>query len=181
MMMMTNGVLCRIRPKHHHTTMMSAMMATAVAMSVGWSPSAVTSIASCSSRVAVRGQALCKQAAAEEERDLPSIDVRPRPSVAASCTSGLLLVGRRSMDASLRARSQTGSIVEFHDPSHGAGKNQPVLGLVQGCEFKAKGGARVNIIDADGQKHSVGEKALHIVLPPSKKKEVRASPAPPYL
>ena len=81
---------------------------------------------------------------------------------------------------SLLACSQTGSIVEFHDPSHGAGKNHPVLGLVQGCEFKAKGGARVNIIDADGGKHSVGEKALHIILPPTKKKEVRASPpAPP--
>jgi hypothetical protein len=122
--------------------MMSALMATADAMSVGWSPAAVTSVTRCASRVAVRGQAVCKQVAAgaiEEREPLPSID--------------------------------TGSIVEFHDPSHGAGKNHPVLGLVQGCEFKAKGGARVNIIDADGGKHSVGEKALHIILPPTKKKE----------
>ena len=69
--------------------MMSALMATAVAMSVGWSPAAVTSVTRCASRVAVRGQAVCKQVAAgaiEEREPLPSIDVRLRPSVAASRT-----------------------------------------------------------------------------------------------
>jgi hypothetical protein len=64
----------------------------------------------------------------------------------------------------------TGSICEFHDPKHGAGACPPVLGIVQGVEAKAKGGARILLVDESGGKHSVGEKAIHIVLPPFKGK-----------
>lgn len=64
----------------------------------------------------------------------------------------------------------TGSICEFHDPKHGSGACPPVLGIVTGCEAKAKGGARVLLVDMDGGKHTVGEKAIHVVLPPFKGK-----------
>jgi hypothetical protein len=63
-----------------------------------------------------------------------------------------------------------GSICEFHDPKHGNANAQPVLGIVQSCELKAKGGSRVILTDAAGVKHAVAEKALHIVLPPSRGK-----------
>ena len=33
----------------------------------------------------------------------------------------------------------SGSICEFHDPKHGNGQADPVLGVVQTCEHKAKG------------------------------------------
>lgn len=59
---------------------------------------------------------------------------------------------------------QIDSIVEFHDPKHGAGAATPVLGLVKGVEYKAKGGARVQIVDAAGGMHAVAENALHINL-----------------
>lgn len=39
-----------------------------------------------------------------------------------------------------------------------------MLGLVQGVSYKAKGGARISVIDASGTKHSVAEKAIHINL-----------------
>merc|ERR550514_1339595 len=54
------------------------------------------------------------------------------------------------------------SIVEFHDPKHGNGAAPPVLGIVQGAEYKAKGGARILILDADGTTHQVKEAAVHI-------------------
>jgi hypothetical protein len=56
------------------------------------------------------------------------------------------------------------SIVEFHDPKHGSGDQVPVLGLIQGIEFKAKGGARLQIVDANGNAHAVAEKAIHVNL-----------------
>jgi hypothetical protein len=56
------------------------------------------------------------------------------------------------------------SIVEFHDPRHGAGECRPVLGIVSGLECKAKGGARIQIVDAKGTTHSVAEKAVHVSL-----------------
>jgi len=66
-----------------------------------------------------------------------------------------------------------GSIVEFHD-NYG-GEVVPILGIVDSCEHKAKGGIRVMIMDAAGKMHSVTQKALHIVLPPAKSK--KAEPA----
>merc|ERR1711934_1136691 len=57
-----------------------------------------------------------------------------------------------------------GSIVEFHDPKHGAGVARPVLGLVEGAEYKAKGGARILIVDSTGGKHAVKESNIHINL-----------------
>ena len=65
----------------------------------------------------------------------------------------------------------TGSIVEFHDPTHGAGTKVPVLGIVQSTEHKSKGGTRVSILDATGKTHSVMYKAIHITLPPFKGKQ----------
>jgi hypothetical protein len=56
------------------------------------------------------------------------------------------------------------SIVEFHDPRHGSGECVPVLGLVSGLEYKAKGGARLQIVDGKGQTHLVAEKAVHVSL-----------------
>ena len=57
-----------------------------------------------------------------------------------------------------------GSIIEFHDPAHGHHAAEPVLGIVQGVEYKAKGGARYQIVDASGSMHAVAEKAVHINL-----------------
>merc|ERR1719506_2843313 len=54
-----------------------------------------------------------------------------------------------------------GAIVEFHDPKRDA---RPILGLVEGAEYKAKGGARIMLIDAAGDKHAVKESAIHINL-----------------
>jgi hypothetical protein len=68
-----------------------------------------------------------------------------------------------------------GSICEFHDPKHGAGACPPVLGVVTGVEAKAKGGARVLLVDADDNKHSVTEKSIHIILPPFKGKSTEPS------
>jgi hypothetical protein len=56
------------------------------------------------------------------------------------------------------------SIVEFNDPKHGNGAAAAVLGLVRGVEYKAKGGARIQLVDASGAMHSVAEKAVHINL-----------------
>jgi len=68
-----------------------------------------------------------------------------------------------------------GQIVEFHDPTHGGGSVKPVLGLVEGAEYKAKGGARIMIVDADGAKHSVKESSIHINLGSYKGKLVEPS------
>merc|ERR1719473_2156270 len=57
-----------------------------------------------------------------------------------------------------------GMIVEFHDPKHGGGSPRPILGLVEGAEYKAKGGARIMLIDSSGGKHAVKEQAMHINL-----------------
>jgi hypothetical protein len=67
------------------------------------------------------------------------------------------------------------AIVEFHDPKHGSGAQRPVLGLVQGAEYKAKGGARIMIIDAQGGKHAVKESNIHINLGTYKGKLVEPS------
>ena len=64
-----------------------------------------------------------------------------------------------------------GSICEFHDPKHGNGAAKPVMGVVQSLEFKAKGGCRIILEDGFGSTHTVAEKALHIILPPSKGKD----------
>jgi len=53
-----------------------------------------------------------------------------------------------------------GSICEFNDPH----KANAILGIVQTCESKSKGGARLTILDADGNTHSVDHKAIHISL-----------------
>jgi hypothetical protein len=65
-----------------------------------------------------------------------------------------------------------GSICEFHDPKHGAGHQEPILGVVRTCEHKSKGGMRLSLEDAQGASHSVQSKAIHIVLPPFKGKEM---------
>jgi hypothetical protein len=52
------------------------------------------------------------------------------------------------------------AIVEFHD----AKNPKPILGIVQGAEYKAKGGARIQILDASGSMHQVKEAQLHINL-----------------
>jgi len=57
----------------------------------------------------------------------------------------------------------TNSIVEFHD-KHGAGAAPPLLGLVTGAEYKAKGGARIQIVDSSGAVHSVKENSIHVDL-----------------
>lgn len=64
-----------------------------------------------------------------------------------------------------------GSICEFHDPKHGAGKTTSVLGVCESSMMKAKGGEKVTLVDANGKKHCVAAKAIHIVLPPVKTKE----------
>jgi hypothetical protein len=68
-----------------------------------------------------------------------------------------------------------GSICEFHDPKHGNGQADPVLGVVQTCEHKAKGGMRLTLLDAFGSTHTIMSKAIHIVLPPYKGKETDAA------
>jgi hypothetical protein len=70
------------------------------------------------------------------------------------------------------ANIAVGSICEFHDPKHGSGKKQAVLGVCEGSSFKAKGGEVISLVDAGGKKHTVASKAIHIVLPPSKGKSV---------
>ena len=70
-----------------------------------------------------------------------------------------------SRDERVMPKVDVGSICEFHDPKHGSGSAPPVLGVVKGVEFKAKGGARIMLTDADGNQHAVAEKALHITLP----------------
>jgi hypothetical protein len=65
-----------------------------------------------------------------------------------------------------------GAICEFHDPKHGNGQQAPVLGVVQTCDQKAKGGMRLTLQDENGHVHSVRDNAIHIVLPPYKGKEV---------
>lgn len=67
---------------------------------------------------------------------------------------------------------KAGNIVEFHDPKHGNSKCAAVLGLVEGAEYKAKGGARIMIVDANGDKHAVKESAIHINLGSYKGKQV---------
>lgn len=52
-----------------------------------------------------------------------------------------------------------GMICEFHDA-----KSPPILGLVEGVEWKAKGGARIMLVDQSGTKHAVKENAIHINL-----------------
>jgi hypothetical protein len=68
-----------------------------------------------------------------------------------------------------------GSICEFHDPKHGNGHQEPILGVVRTCDHKSKGGMRLTLEDAKGSTHSVRDKAIHIVLPPYKGKEVDAA------
>ena len=55
------------------------------------------------------------------------------------------------------------SIVEFQDPKT-KGAAGAVLGLVTGVEYKAKGGARIQLVDASGSTYSVAENAVHINL-----------------
>jgi hypothetical protein len=55
------------------------------------------------------------------------------------------------------------SIVEFHE-KHGSGAAPPILGLVTGAEYKAKGGARIQIVDSTGSVHSVKENTIHVDL-----------------
>jgi hypothetical protein len=64
------------------------------------------------------------------------------------------------------------SVVEFHDDNK---KGTPVLGLVEGAEYKAKGGARIMIIDASGSKHTIKENSIHINLGVYKGKLVEPS------
>jgi hypothetical protein len=64
------------------------------------------------------------------------------------------------------------AVVEFHDDSK---KGTPILGLVQGAEYKAKGGARIMITDASGGTHTVKESAIHINLGVYKGKLVEPS------
>ena len=54
-----------------------------------------------------------------------------------------------SRDERVMPKVDVGSICEFHDPKHGPGSAPPVLGVVKGVEFKAKGGARIMLTDAD--------------------------------
>jgi hypothetical protein len=56
------------------------------------------------------------------------------------------------------------SIVEFQDPKQANGAAAAVLGLVRGVEYKAKGGARIQLVDASGSTHSIAEKHVHINL-----------------
>ena len=63
-----------------------------------------------------------------------------------------------------------GSICEFHDPKHGSGKAEAVLGICEATGMKAKGGEVITLVDAAGRRHSVAAKAIHIVLPPNKGK-----------
>jgi hypothetical protein len=56
------------------------------------------------------------------------------------------------------------SIVEFHDAKHGSGACPSVLGLIKGIEHKAKGGARLKVVDASGTVHMVPEKSIHVNL-----------------
>jgi hypothetical protein len=63
-----------------------------------------------------------------------------------------------------------GSICEFHDPKHGSGKSQPVLGICESSAMKAKGGEKITLVDSMGKRHCVAAKSIHIVLPPSKGK-----------
>ena len=56
------------------------------------------------------------------------------------------------------------SICEFHEHRAGGGGAAPLLGLVQGVEYKAKGGARIQIMDASGSVHTVREQDIHINL-----------------
>jgi hypothetical protein len=67
------------------------------------------------------------------------------------------------------------SIVEFHDPKHGSGSTPPILGLVQGAEYKAKGGARIMVVDAAGATHTLKESAIHINIGAYKGKLIEPS------
>ena len=67
------------------------------------------------------------------------------------------------------------SIVEFQDPKQSNGAAAAVLGLVRGVEYKAKGGARIQLVDATGVMHSIAEKHVHINLGAYKGKLEEAS------
>ena len=50
------------------------------------------------------------------------------------------------------------------DPKQANGAAAAVLGLVRGVEYKAKGGARIQLVDASGSTYSIAEKHVHINL-----------------
>ena len=53
--------------------------------------------------------------------------------------------------------------IPLQDPKT-KGATGAVLGLVTGVEYKAKGGARIQLVDASGSTYSVAENAVHINL-----------------
>jgi len=50
-----------------------------------------------------------------------------------------------------------GSVIEFDDGKH----SRSLLGVVQGAQAKAKGGARYDVVDAENEVHSVAAKHIH--------------------
>jgi len=95
--------------------------------------------------------------------------------VAAAGFAGPTMLGRSSALVRMKATPEErpemrpevqinkNSIVEFHE-KHGSGAAPPILGLVTGAEYKAKGGARVQIVDSAGVVHTVKDNSIHIDL-----------------
>jgi hypothetical protein len=117
-----------------------SIAAVALVLTVGWTPSSLVSHVGL--RAAQRGRAVVKAKAPPVERGAEA----PQSNI------------------------DVGSICEFHDPKHGAGKKAAVLGICESSTMKAKGGEILTLVDADGKRHTVSCKAIHICFPPAKTK-----------
>jgi hypothetical protein len=111
---------------------------------------------------------------------LLTVSFTPHPSVIRPTTTLRGVANLKQADAALDDDDRPpliniGSICEFHDPKHGNGAASPVLGVVQTCEHKAKGGMRLTLLDASGASHSIESKAIHLTLPAYKGKETDPS------
>jgi len=101
---------------------------------------------------------------------LPTPRASTTTAIRASTTNvrATRLALKKAPDAAPEERPEvqisTNSIVEFNDAKHGSGQQPAVLGLVKGVEYKAKGGARIQIMDASSAMHTVPEKDIHINL-----------------
>jgi hypothetical protein len=73
--------------------------------------------------------------------------------------------GEQAAEDSLRLIPQ-GTVIEFDDGKHG----RALLGLVQGAQAKAKGGARYEVIDAKNHLYSVAVRDIHCGFSPASTK-----------
>jgi hypothetical protein len=96
---------------------------------------------------------------------LPAVrPIRSQPLVARTSVLNLKKAPDETPEERPQVQISDNAIVEFNDPKHGSGAAPSILGLVKGVEYKAKGGARIQIMDANGAMHTVPEKDIHVNL-----------------